>query len=278
VEDFTDMGSTNGSPAARRQVGLLLKKLRDESGKSIQDVREAKIAGDTKVWRLESGKTLPSIPDVLGLCWLYGADRPTTQRLTDMVTEVSNGGGGWWEEYGESVPSWLSLNVGMEQNANRIAIFQPELVHGLLQTPDYALAVNLQGDDAKQNAELRLARQRAVFARTDSYEIDVVLGAGALARQVGGTDVMTEQVGHLRLLGREHPVKIRVLSWEIGMHDSINGPYTLFEFAGSDEDPVVYVPLLAGGRYIEKPQQIAPYQAAFSSIWSQATPIEEYTQ
>jgi hypothetical protein len=252
----------------------MLRRLREDCGKTVQAVGDAKVAGATKVWRIETGKTLPSISDVLGLCWLYGADQATTQRLTDMVVELSQSNGGWWEEYGERVPSWLSLFIGMEQAADRILIYEPEFVYGLLQTPAYALAVNANGDDARKNADLRLARQKAVFTRNDDFQLLVIHGQGALTREVGGPKVLAEQIVKLKSLEEDPRVNIRVLTWEVGMHDATSGPFSVFEFA--DEEPVVYVPLLRGGRYIEKEQQVSAYHKVFDSVWTQAQPMKEF--
>ena len=232
--------------------------------------------GDTKLWRIESGKSLPSLPDVLALCFVYKVSSPTTQRFVDMVEAVQNGTGGWWEQFGDQVPSWLSLYVGMEQLAFDIQIYEPDLVHGLLQTTEYALAANDNPDQAQHNADLRMARQRAVFDRQDDYRMRVVLGAGALARQVGGPAVMASQIQHLRTLVQNPHLEIRTLGWDVGMHAAINGPFARFEFSSPEEDPVVYVPLLAGGQYFEEPKQVRPYTDAFASIWPQSTPVEEY--
>lgn len=276
VEDCRDMGNSKGSPAARRQIGILLKKLREDAGKTIADVATSGIAGDTKVWRIEKGVSLPSISDVLGLAWVYKLDSATTQRLTDMVQEIASGSGGFWEMYGDNVPQFLSLTVGMEQTANDISAFQPELIHGLLQTEPYALAANHEGDDRQRNASLRMARQREVFDRKDPFAMRFVLGAGALRRETGGPEVMADQVQHLRQLNELPNVSVRVLGWQVGMPAAINGPYTLFKFASAEEESLVYVPGLTGGRYIHKQDQLVPYQEAFDATWDQSTPIEEY--
>lgn len=267
----------HASPAAKKQLGLLLRQLRMGAGKKVVDVVTAGIMGETKLWKIETGRMMPDINDVLGLCWVYGVDPTETERFVQMVREITNGTNGFWEAYGGSVPPFLSLSVGMEQTAHLVRVFQPEFVHGLLQTPAYAFAANKPGDDARANADLRLARQQAVIDRKDNFRLEIVLGAGALARQVGGRDVMKEQIERLLELNHDHRFGIRVLAWEVGMHQSDSGPYTVFEFAPTSEDPVVYVPLIAGGRYIEGPKQVGPYQQAFSSIWTQATPVEEYT-
>lgn len=276
VVQSLSMTKGTASPAARKQLGAALRKLREESGKHISDVATARVAGATKVWRIESGHSLPTVNDVLGMCWLYDADQVTTRRLADLVLALGDTTGGWWEEHGSALPSWLHVYVGMEQTASGMQIFEPDMVHGLLQTRDYALAANFDPDDAVPNAELRMARQEAVFSRTDRFTMQVVLGAAALRRQIGGREVMTSQVEHLRTLGRSN-VEVRILSDETGMHRAIHGTFNLFNFDDQEMDAVVYVPLLVGGRYVEDARQTEMYRRAFSSIWGLSTPLEEYT-
>ncbi len=235
----------------------------------------ARVAGVTKVWRIESGHSLPSVNDVLGLCWLYEADQPTTRRLTDLVLALGDTSGGWWEAYGHAVPSPLHLYVGMEQTASSLQIFEPDLVHGLLQTREYALSANFDPENAQVNADLKMARQEAVFSRTDRYAIRIVLGAAALRRQIGGPEVMKAQVDHLLSMNLPD-VQVRVLSDETGMHRAIHGAFNLFDFAEADMSPVVYVPILVGGRYVEDRRHTEMYREAFSSIWPLSTPLEEY--
>ena len=62
------------------------------------------------------------------------------------------------QDYGQAVvPDWFGLYAGLEAAASRLRCFEPEFVHGLLQTQEYARAV-IAADD--QISEDVLARRR----------------------------------------------------------------------------------------------------------------------
>src|SRR5215813_1406259 len=122
-----------GSTVVRRQLGRRLRRLREAAGKTERDVEEANLASRAKLWRIETGKTPVKVADVRALCWLYGADTATTDALAGLA--IGTAAQGWWEDYGDAVSDWFGLYVGLEAAATEIRLYDPELVHGLLQTP-----------------------------------------------------------------------------------------------------------------------------------------------
>src|SRR5262245_10004280 len=124
-----------GSTVLRRQLGRQLRRLRDAANVKEADVVEAGLASRAKLWRIESGQTAIKVADVRALCWLYKVDQTTTDALAKMALGSSTRG--WWEdkEYAGVLPEWFSLYVGLEAAASEIRIYEPEIVHGLLQTP-----------------------------------------------------------------------------------------------------------------------------------------------
>jgi transcriptional regulator with XRE-family HTH domain len=270
-----------GSTVVRRQLGRRLRRLRDEAGKTEHDIEGAKLLSRTKLWRIESGKTSVRIGDVRALCWIYGVDAATTSALCDLAVGTLDQG--WWEEHGEVVPDWFGLYVGLEAAAAEIQIFEPELVHGLFQTADYARAVCRAGqpgasrEDIERHVELRMRRQQDLFRRLPPARLTAVLGAGVLARQVGGAAVMTAQTQHLRDLASRENIDIRILPWSAGAHAAMLGAFAMLDFDERDDPAVVYVELQVGARYLEKPTELDEYRRVFNLTLHQTVPIEEYT-
>jgi transcriptional regulator with XRE-family HTH domain len=271
----------SGSTVIRRQLGRRLRRLRDTAGKTERDVEEAGLASRTKLWRIESGKTAVKIADVRALCWLYGVDQQTTDVLAGMAVGTSMQG--WWEDYADALPDWFGLYVGLEATATAIHIYEPELVHGLLQTPAYVRAMYLEGGvDAGEEAiqrqvKLRHERQQVLISRRPPLALTVVLGAGVLARRVGGDAVMAEQIARLCELNRLDHVDIRVMPWEVGGHAAIDtGAFAILDFPDLDDPAVVYLESHTGARYLEKPNELAEYRKIYDLVYQKTVSIEEY--
>ena len=167
-----------GSVVVRRQLGSKLRQLRLAAGKDVADVTEAGLGSKAKISRIETGKGPVRVADIRGLCWLYGADNATTDALAALAPGTQQED--WWEAYGATVvPDWFGLYAGLEAAASTIRCFEPHVVHGLLQTPEYAHAVisadpRLSVEVVDQRVRFRLECQQTKAQTT------VVLGEAAL--------------------------------------------------------------------------------------------------
>jgi len=269
-----------GPTVVRRQLGRRLRRLREEASRTEQEVERAKVCSRTTLWRIENGKFPVKMNTVRGLCWFYGADPETTDALTRLAAACDEQG--WWESHGDAVPDWFRLYIGLEAAATEIQLYDPELIHGLLQTPDYMRAVFRAADRqaSEQQIErlvsLRLDRQISYYDREEPARIVAVFGAGALAREVGGPAVMAEQRAHLASVGRRVRVEIRVLPWSAGAHAAMVSPFTLLDFADPDDPDIAYVETELGSRYLERPEELAEYRRIFREVREQSIPIEEH--
>jgi transcriptional regulator with XRE-family HTH domain len=264
----------------RRQLGRQLRGLRDSAGKTECDVEEASLASRVKLWRIENGKTAVKVADVRALCWLYGADAATTDALAALAFGTTTQG--WWEDYSDVLPDWFGLYVGLEAVSTEIRIYDPELVHGLLQTPDYVRAVYQAGAEGggeeaiQRQIKLRFQRQQTLSIREPPVRLTAVLGAGVLARPVGGEQIMAEQVQRLHDLNRLDHVDVRVLPWDIGAHAAMHtGAFTILDFDDPADPAVVYLETHTGARYLERPDELAEYRKIFQKIYRKTVSIEE---
>jgi len=270
----------NGSTIVRRQLGRRLRQLREGSGKTVSDVEAAKLASAVKLWRIENGKTRVKVADARALCWLYGADEPTTQVLVEMAAGSAQQG--WWEDYGGVMPEWFGLYLGLEGQAEQIQVYEPELVPGLFQTPEYARAVYCTGTQPqdpmrrRRYVDMRMRRQRAVFQRPVATRISAVISAGVLQRSVGGPGVMKAQIDRMREMSHREQVDLRVIAWDTGAHPAMLGAFTVLDFEDPDDPAVVYLETHVGCQYLEQENQLAEYRKVFSSIHRRSISFEEY--
>jgi transcriptional regulator with XRE-family HTH domain len=270
----------NGSTIVRRQLGRRLRQLRERAGKTVADVEAAKLASAVKLWRIENGKTRVKVADARALCWLYGADEPTTQILMEMAAGSAQQG--WWEDYDGVMPEWFGLYLGLEGQAAQIKVYEPELVPGIFQTPEYAQAVYCTGiqpqDPTRQRryVDMRMRRQRAVFQKTTPTQVAAIISAGVLHRSVGGPTVMEAQIERMREMSHRDQVDLRVITWDSGAHPAMLGAFTVLDFDDPDDPAVVYLETHVGCQYLEQESQLAEYRKVFSSVHRRSISLEEY--
>jgi transcriptional regulator with XRE-family HTH domain len=127
----------------------------------------------------------------------------------------------------------------IESPATQILAFQPQVVHGLLQTEGYARAVLRlsQHHDLEQELAARVHRQR-ILNRADAPLLWVVLSEAVLYQQVGGRHVMAEQLLHLLEYRDVAHVHVQVLPFAAGAHPGMLGAFTLFTY--EDQPNIAY--------------------------------------
>ncbi len=265
-----------GSVVVRRQLGAKLRNLRLAAGKDVADVTEAGLGSKAKISRIETGKGSVRVADVRALCWLYGVDAPTTDALAALAPGTQQDG--WQEEFGrEIVPEWSGLYFGLEATAARIRCYEPEFVHGLLQTRQYATAVfqsdpRSAPDVVERRVRFRMERQQQLALRP--VQVLIVMGETALRRVAGSAEVMAAQIAHLRLM--DPRVEVRVLPFAAGPVPQ-RSSFALMDFADEEDPSVAHVDLPFGARYLDRPADRAEYEYVFDLIAAKSIPISDWS-
>lgn len=274
-----------GSTVPRRQLGRYLRDLRSAAGLSARAAARDLERSEPTLWRVETGQVAVRSLDVKAMCELYGATPEMTDALMALAKETK--ARGWWQAYGDVVPEWLDLYIGLEAAATRISWYQSELVPGLFQTADYArelIRVHVpdeSGEEINRRVELRLARQVILKRPIDPPLLRVVLRESVLRCPVGGADVMTEQIGQLAEASELPNVSFRIVPFAAGLHSGmLSGSFEILRFPanGNGEDsepPTVFSDLFTGAIYLDKPQEVERYDQAFGEI--RETALDEDT-
>ena len=274
------MADTSGSTVPRRQLGRYLRELRNQAGLTAKVAAQQLERSEPTIWRIETGQTSLRSIDVQLMCSLYGASPEMTEALTALARETK--ARGWWQAYGDAVPEWFDLYVGLEAAAMRLSWYEQELVPGLFQTEDYARTLiradNPHADDAEieRRVHLRMTRQAIVARMIDPPALEVALNESVIRRPVGGAEVMTGQLNLLADASGLPNVALRVVPFAAGFHPGVlSGSFTILRFPlngnGSDsEPPTVYADLYTGALYLDKPNEISRYTEAFNGIWENA--------
>lgn len=267
-----------GSPSMRRRrLAAELRRLRNDADLSIEEVAGKLKWPGSKISRIENRQVGVSTRDLRMLLDLYGVrDRAYREELLEVGRRATERG--WWQSYGGGVvPTAYANLIGVEAEAATIRTYEPELVPGLLQTPDYARAVIRAGrprdtsEEIERRVEVRLERQE-VLTRTDPPppKVNVILNEGVLVRRVGGPEVMRAQLAHMLEERDRANVVIQILPFSAGEHPAMVGPFTMLTFLDPADPGVVNVENIIGSHALEQPEEIQAYEEVWSAIQAKA--------
>ena len=269
------MPTRPGPTVQRRRLGIELRRLREAAGRTIDEVARVLECSDSKVSRIENGQVSASPRDVRDMLEFYEVESERRDELVEFARTARKKG--WWEAYSDTL---LVPLVGLEVAADRILAYEPRAVHGLLQTRDYASALiravqpDLSEEQLQRRVELRMIRQE-LLQREDSPEFLLVLEECALRRPVGGLSVLQAQLQYLEAMASKPSLTLQILPLTVGEHAAMDGPFTVYQFSASNDPDVVYFEHATANLYLESPEQVELYSAAFERIRAEALTPDE---
>ena len=111
------MPAVRSPTVRRRELGALLRALRNEKGLTVDQVATSLMCSPSKVSRMETGHGAATPRDIRDLCDLYAV---TDQSERDRTTKLAREGkqSGWWQSYDLD---YFSTYVGLEEKrANKV--------------------------------------------------------------------------------------------------------------------------------------------------------------
>lgn len=264
-----------GSPTVRRRrLGVELRRLREAAGVSVEAACVPLRCSTSKISRMENGRVPIRARDVSDLLDLYGVDDPE-QREALLSLARDSRKRGWWHTYNDVVPPWFEVYIGLEGDASSISVYEAQLVHGLLQTADYARQV-IQAEDpeaaeseVERKVALRLDRQ-ARLTGEDPPSVWVIMDEAVLRRPVGGPAIMRAQLEHLAKAAELPNVTIQVLPFSAGAHAGLSSAFCVLGFADPGDSDVVYVEEATSSLYFERADEIRRYRRKLDYLMAAA--------
>jgi transcriptional regulator with XRE-family HTH domain len=260
-----------GGPTVQRMlVGARLRRLRTELGLSREEAAQAIRASEWKIHRLENGQVGFKDRDIIDLLARYGVSDPA--EVADFLTLAREANTpGWWQHYGDVLPSWFRTYVDLEQAATLIRTYEGQFVPGLLQTDDYMRAVvrgahlEESGEEVGRRVRLRLARQM-LLTRQGPPRLWAVVDEAALRRPVGGREVMRGQLERLIEATKLPNVTLQILPFASGAHPAMVGSFAVLRFPDQELPDIVYLEHLTSALYLNKPDEVDQYLHVMESI------------
>ncbi|GAA4798768.1 helix-turn-helix transcriptional regulator [Streptomyces ziwulingensis] len=272
----TDWG---GAPSVLRMIlGKQLEELRNRAGLSYEEAGEAIGVSHSTIRRMEAAKVARlRLTDAEKLLQVYGvSDRQEIDTFLKSVREANKRG--WWHTYRDVMPDWFAAYLSLEQAALQIRAYEPQFVHGLLQTKAYARALLGAGNPhapsgaTERRVALRMRRQD-LLTRAAPPRLWVVMDETVLRWPVGGADVMRAQIDHLIEVNRLPQVTVQIMPFGNGPHPAMRaGAFHLFRFRARELPDIVYLNGLVGAVYLDKRDDVVVYREALDRLGAQATP------
>lgn len=272
--------ATRPSPTARqRRLMAELTRLRTEAGLSRAEAAKRVGLTDSTLWRYETGMTRPKPGDVAILLDVYGVQGAEREELIEMAKHARKRG--WWHRHRQALKPGFDSYIGLEAAASVVRTFQTTAIPGIMQTEAYARAVTEQAaiavapDSVAEMVFVRMSRQELVTKPDSPLQVVAVLDESVLRRQVGGPEVMSDQIQHLTTLAELPNITIRVLRFSQGAHAGMDGQFNLLEFPENADPDVVYLEQAGSGLVLENPEEVRRYTLMFGSLLSKALKPDE---
>ncbi|MFJ7157918.1 helix-turn-helix domain-containing protein [Streptomyces sp. NPDC101118] len=208
------------TPTARQQrLGSELRKLREQSGMTVQQAAALLGVDRTRIPNIESGRIGITAERVRTLAFNY--DCPDTTLVDLLAAMARERDRGWWERHRGMLPPGLLDIAELEHHAAALHTAVTTHIPGLLQTEEHARAVFDTADpplpepDLGARLELRMNRRR-IFERDRPPRYEAVIHEAALRMQFGGPKVARAQLEHiLEQSGSDHTT-VRVIPFTAG--------------------------------------------------------------
>ncbi|MEV4258059.1 helix-turn-helix transcriptional regulator [Spirillospora sp. NPDC049652] len=201
---------------------------------------------------IENGRTRCSRKFIELMDGEFGAEGELVDLWDDLVKDAA-------------FPTWFDWHV-IESEAAELSAYSLSVVHGLLQTPEYA-EVLLHGD--KDKIEARMKRQKILSRQEPAPPSCIFLiDEAVLYRQVGSPETMARQCDMLiEVMSRRTAVQV------VPMRADHSAVVSAFTFALlSEGKEIAYVECAARGFTMEDPEDIAAQRQALREVQSLALP------
>ncbi|MFB4318525.1 helix-turn-helix domain-containing protein [Actinomadura sp. 21ATH] len=273
------------TPATVRHRLLVqkLRRLREEAGFTQAEVAQAMDWSESKQIKMERGNIPVRIPDVRALLVHYGLVGPEHRQETDAVLQLARDARrkGWWHTYGDAVPEWFEPFLGLETEATSIRTYQPELVPGLLQTPDYYRSfmrtspTTSTTEEIERKVAVREQRQERLET-TGAPTYWTILNEAALLRPPPGENaILKTQLAYIAERSKLPTVTVQVLPFAAGLHPAMDGPFEILGFPESLDLDIVYIESQSGALYLEEREQVGRYNGIFDHLRAKALDPEQ---
>ncbi|MEU6380139.1 helix-turn-helix transcriptional regulator [Streptomyces sp. NPDC046909] len=178
----------------------------------------------------------------------------------------------------DQFPMWAELYMEHEREAIALSLYANQVLPGLLQTRAYAEAVLRERvpayaeEEIQTKAAARIERQE-ILDRGTPPTLSFVVWEPVLHLAIGGAEVRTEQLRHLRACAELPCVSLQFLPMASPSHAGLNGPFVLLETA--DHQHLAYIEGQRGSQWVSDADEVSILARKYAMLRAQAlSPLE----
>ncbi|MDG4798828.1 helix-turn-helix transcriptional regulator [Micromonospora sp. WMMD1082] len=275
-----DLSTRRQPPTVRlRRLASELRNLRQAAGLTREDAAVQTNINSATLYRIETAKARPQRRTLLTLLDKYGVTDPTRRAaLVEMSKQATQLG--WLQAYESELPEEYTTYISFESEARSVRNYESLFVPGLLQTEGYTRAVvtaslpSASDEEIQQRVETRAQRQTSI-TKDDPLKLWAIVDEAVLHREVGGPEVMVDQLRHLLDMTRQPHITFQVLPYKVGAHPGMHGAFAVMDFPDTADPELVYIENMAGALYLEKEADVRRYAEMFDQLRAAALNVTD---
>ncbi|MFF7067389.1 helix-turn-helix domain-containing protein [Streptomyces pseudovenezuelae] len=240
--------------------GFELRRLREAAHLTQRQLGDILSYTGSLVGQIETARKVPTPEFSERADAALGSDGLLT-RLVDLVLR-------------SQLPSWFRQVAELQARATEIYSFETHMIHGLLQTEDYARAVLgvLDRSNLDDRTAVRLAR-RSIFEKEEPPVFWAVISETALYQEIGGPETMKGQLAHLLAFEDNSRINIQILPFATGAHAGLTGSFDLYRFP---TDPnIVYTEGYGSGHPTANPDTVKDCSLRYDHLQAAALSLRD---
>ncbi|MGW6389501.1 helix-turn-helix domain-containing protein [Streptomyces sp. NPDC055103] len=256
----------------RSELGAALRALRDASGKEAKVVARGAVMSQSKFSKIETGKLSPSADDVERILTAIGVSDQVKAEYMDAARAVATEAKAWRLIQRAGLHKAQRKLKAVDADMGTLRLFQPALVPGLLQTPEYMRAILSRHKDlteatVRETVSARIERQEVLY--DGSKTLRFVITEPVLSWLIVPPLVMAGQLDRLVSVSRIPHVDLRVVPLAGPKHDIPNHAFVV------RDDRAVTVETVHAEVIVTDPRDVALYVAKFDGFAAHALEGDE---
>ncbi|WP_188316506.1 helix-turn-helix domain-containing protein [Solihabitans fulvus] len=261
------MARRAGNSVRSRRLAFILRRLRGASGHGIEAVGRAVGMSGSKINRIERMESGVYRDDLERLLDFYEVSAGHRVELLDIARRAEERG--WLRLSNANLPEDWQTWLDFEQEATTLLRYQPLVIPGLLQTPEYASAIIRATGGAITETEVdalvssRMARQ-GLLHRTDPLTLHAIIEENVLRHSFGKLGAHGRQLRALADATIKSRVTIQVLPAKSKLHSGLNGPFTILKY--DDEPSLVLLENKVASLFLDEDEHVKIYSRSWTEL------------